>query len=374
MKSRCYTEIESLEELCQLLKTERVIDHCALQNIDFREVESVGECRFTDTLFIGCTLTEELRGAMGEGCITIPKLPVPYDIFPTRLYDAESLYKGYDPETDSGFEECYDSRIYKNYISNGKCAKDICRTLARSLHDHSISDSLHELIEKYDPRKVVAIMGGHAMLRTDREYLKIARISKQLSEKGFLMCSGGGPGAMEATHIGAWMASRSDQELTEAVDMLSSAPDFKSKGWLQSSFKVIRRFPREKRYCSLGIPTWFYGHEPATPFASHIAKYFDNSIREDELLAIAKGGVIYSPGSAGTMQEIFQDAAQNHYLTHGLSSPMIFLGEKYWQEQMPAYTLLKNLLEGDRYRNLILSITDDEQCVVRSIESFSCSE
>ena len=40
------------------------------------------------------------------------------------------------------------------------------------------------------------------------------------------------------------------------------------------------------------------------------------------LLAIAKHGVIYAPGSAGTIQEIFQDAAQNHYSSFGPPSPM----------------------------------------------------
>ena len=38
---------------------------------------------------------------------------------------------------------------------------------------------------------------------------------------------------------------------------------------------------------SLGVPTWFYGHEPTNLFATHVAKYFANSIREDGLLAIA---------------------------------------------------------------------------------------
>jgi predicted Rossmann-fold nucleotide-binding protein len=129
-------------------------------------------------------------------------------------------------------------------------------------------------------------------------------------------------------------------------------------------------FPRREDSCSLGIPTWFYGHEPATPFASHIAKYFDNSVREDGLLAIAKGGVIYTPGSAGTMQEIFQDAAQNHYETFGFASPMVFFGEEYWRKQVPVYELLSHLQEQGRYRNLILSITDDIESVVEHILSF----
>ena len=51
---------------------------------------------------------------------------------------------------------------------------------------------------------------------------------------------------------------------------------------------------------SLAVPTWFYGHEPSNLFASHIAKYFSNSIREDTLLAVALYGIVFAPGSAGT--------------------------------------------------------------------------
>ena len=87
--------------------------------------------------------------------------------------------------------------------------------------------------------------------------------------------------------------------------------------------QVRERFPQD-RYESVGIPTWLYGHEPATPLATRITKYFDNSIREDGILTLAKGGIIYTPGSAGTLQEIFQDAVQNHYLSFGYASPMVF--------------------------------------------------
>jgi hypothetical protein len=55
---------------------------------------------------------------------------------------------------------------------------------------------------------------------------------------------------------------------------------------------------------------------------------FSNSIREDGLLAISLYGVIYAPGSAGTTQEIFMDATQNHYGSFGYYSPMVFLGAK----------------------------------------------
>jgi predicted Rossmann-fold nucleotide-binding protein len=135
----------------------------------------------------------------------------------------------------------------------------------------------------------------------------------------------------------------------------------------------MSRFPGPQ-YRSLGVPTWLYGHEPATPFASHIAKYFDNSTREDSILTIAKGGVIYSPGSAGTMQEIFQDAVQNHYLSFGYASPMIFLGEDYWKEEMPVYKLMEHLVDKGKYKNLLLHITDSPEKTIEIISEFRSGE
>ena len=128
-------------------------------------------------------------------------------------------------------------------------------------------------------------------------------------------------------------------------------------------------FP-DPRYVSLGVPTWLYGHEPATPFATHIAKYFDNSTREDTILTMSKGGVIFSPGSAGTMQEIFQDAVQNHYLSFGYASPMIFLGKDFWTEEMPVYRLMQYLIDKGKYNNLKLSLTDSINETVRIISRF----
>ena len=80
-----------------------------------------------------------------------------------------------------------------------------------------------------------------------------------------------------------------------------------------------------------------YGWEPTTVFAADIGKYFQNSIREDGLLAAATHGIVFAEGSAGTLQEVFQDAAQNFYRSFpappeagsGIFSPMVFLGD-YW--------------------------------------------
>ena len=135
----------------------------------------------------------------------------------------------------------------------------------------------------------------------------------------------------------------------------------------------MRQYPQDN-YKSLGVPTWLYGHEPATPFATHIAKYFDNSIREDGILTIAKGGIVYTPGSAGTMQEIFQDATQNHYESFGYASPMIFMGKDFWTDEIPVYPLLQSLMKKGRYRNLILTLTDDEDEMVEALRQFRHAE
>ncbi|MDO4757701.1 MAG: hypothetical protein Q4A18_00375 [Rikenellaceae bacterium] len=363
-----YREIESREAWEELLALGGTLRHYAFQAIRFDD--RAAACRFTDCLFFGCRIPESMRDVMEEDCFVFPAIPRPFKVFPPALYDADSLYSGYDPTDERTFEDCYDTRVYRHYIESGKQATCVSETLSRTLHDHAISRSLHELLAAYDERQVVAIMGGHALSRTDYMFLKVARISKHLAEAGCLMMSGGGPGAMEATHLGAWFAGRSDEELMMAVDELSVAPSFRDEGWLASAFKVRRRYPRLTEVESVGIPTWFYGHEPATPFATHIAKYFDNSIREDGLLALAKGGVIFSPGSAGTMQEIFQDAAQNHYKTFGFASPMVFLDSEYWTRQIPAYPLLDTMMERGRYKNLQLSLTDDESFVIDTILNF----
>ena len=179
---------------------------------------------------------------------------------------------------------------------------------------------------------------------------------------------------MEATHLGAWLAGRTLDEVDDALLMLTPYPSFHDEGWLSSAFNVMERYPQQqKQYVSLGIPTWLYGHEPSTPFASHIAKFFDNSIREDAILTLPYGGIVYTPGSAGTMQEIFQDAVQNHYVSVGLTSPMIFVGCDFWTNQMPVYPMLKNLMQTGMYKNLILALTDDLDEVVQELQRFQDS-
>ncbi|MDO4993951.1 MAG: hypothetical protein Q4E32_02985 [Bacteroidales bacterium] len=301
---------------------------------------------------------------------------VPYDVTRHTLYCAADLYQGYDPNQPETFHTCHDSRVYQHFLSTGKQLPDVAESLARTLHDHGIHAALTDFLLQHNPLRCVGIMGGHALLRTDPMYRAIVLISKRLTEQGFLMLSGGGPGAMEATHLGAWLAGRSQADTDDALQMLQPYPSFHDDGWLSSAFRVMQKYPLARlqstnyKFESLGIPTWLYGHEPSTPFATHIAKFFENSIREDSILTLAFGGLIYAPGSAGTMQEIFQEAVQNHYLSFGFSSPMIFLGRQYWTEEMPAYTFLTHLVETGKYKNLLLTLSDDTEDIINTLLEF----
>ena len=95
---------------------------------------------------------------------------------------------------------------------------------------------------------------------------------------------------MEAANAGAWLADYGADEIATALQMLAEAPDaiHQRTGWARTALMVKERFPSGRQ--SLGVPTWFYGHEPPNPFASHIAKYFSNATREDGLLARSNAG------------------------------------------------------------------------------------
>ena len=292
---------------------------------------------------------------------------VPFNVTPPGLYCAPSLYG--EMMKDCQCKCCYDMEVYQHFLSKGKHTDDEMEMLARALHDFAIGHYLDEFLNGYDPRQVVGVMGGHGVLRTSDEYRQGGELSKELTERETLMVTGGGPGVMEATHLGAWMAGRPMAEVDEALKILSEAPGFKDEGWLLTAFEVIRRYPQE-RYHSLGIPTWLYGHEPSAAFATDIAKYFDNSIRENTILTVAFGGIVFTPGSAGTMQEVFQEAVQNHYLSFGYASPMVFLGRKFWTEDIPVYPFLEQMMQEGRYKNLQLKLTDSSHEVVEELLRF----
>lgn len=193
---------------------------------------------------------------------------------------------------------------------------------------------------------------------------------------------------MEATHLGALLAPAADGRLDAALADLGHQPNFPDTsglvapggrvdeqvlaelhGWQAPAFRILDGLEQAQRGDSLAIPTWFYGHEPPTPFASHIAKYFSNPLREDGLLSIAVDGIVYAPGGAGTVQEVFQDAAQNVYrVVDGRFSPMAFLDlDGCWSRRLPVVPLLRELFcPADFNRSVFVST--DPQSILAFLE------
>ncbi len=370
-KQQNYLEIRTQEQCDALFRqpVEIPIDRVAFHNVTLPK-EALNH-KFHGCIFLACKMPHGLKRKFTDSLV-FPDMGVLFR-FKSTLYTAESLYEGYKMGQPETIKTCYDGLIYQRYLEQGKRATDVKETLGRTLHDHSISSALHEFLSLYAEKDVVGVMGGHGISRLAKQYADVARISKRLTEEGKLMISGGGPGAMEATHLGAWMAGHPEEELEQALQLLRTAPEFTDPMWLDTAFQVRMKFT-QKRYKSVGIPTWLYGHEPATPLATHIAKYFDNSIREDGILSLARGGVIYTPGSAGTLQEIFQDAVQNHYLSFGYASPMVFYDSTYWRQEVPVFPLIEELIEKGKYQNLIVSLRDTIKEICDDILLFSPSD
>ncbi|MFV0392167.1 MAG: LOG family protein [Paludibacteraceae bacterium] len=360
-------KIKSQEILLDVVKKGR-LDNLAFQMLDLNDVEDqLLQIPVSNCLFLDCAMSDQLNKYLRNENYLFPKLNVPFSIYPSGLYNRDSLYNGYDYNNPESYFSTPDRIVYDYYKKKGGAeTRDIKETLARSLHDHSIYDAKRDFLTGYDERKIVAIMGGHKLRRDDGLFLQIAQLAKKLTEKGYLITTGGGPGAMEAAHLGAWLAGKTDSKLQDAVNILSPAPIFSHPDWLKTAFIVLEKYP-ETNFHSLGIPTWLYGHELSTPFATHIAKLFENSLREEGLLAIAKGGVIFSPGSAGTLQEIFMDLAQNHYESYGFASPMLFLGKKYWTEDYPVFSLIKRLIDAEKLNKIDLNIYDSNENIIHHL-------
>lgn len=323
--------IDSISMFESRLDTEKTFRKIAFQSVDFTPLgDRLSTIEFEECLFLGCRLPNQLGCRLiDNNNLVFPDITgLPFQPFRNNLYDRHTLFKGFDPATPVSYQETPDNRIYQYWLDTGRFSPGSIRdSLARRLHDHSITDALHDFIAQWGSKdRLVAIMGGHSLARDSEDYRKAAHIARELTRQNYLMLSGGGPGAMEATHLGACFAAYSEKDLLKAIGILSEAPVFRDTRWLSKAFEVIERFklndPQKNPYSSVGIPTWHYGHEPPTPFASHIAKYFDNSVREEGLLAVARGGVIFTPGGPGTIQEIFQEACQNHYNSYGNISPM----------------------------------------------------
>jgi predicted Rossmann-fold nucleotide-binding protein len=259
--------------------------------------------------------------------VIVPDAPGPLPFVPLRehLYSQDELTRRTaGPEGPTLDEEV---GAWFHGIGHG-----VDFAVVRALHDATIDVALARHLVG---RSVVGVMGGHADARGSDRYVAVTRLGRTLSRSGFHVATGGGPGLMEAANLGAWFAPAPDADLDAALELLDAAPSYEHDpvAYVDVARAVRERWPVGGD--SLGVPTWVYAEEPTSAFCTHIAKYFTNSIREDGLLALARSAVVYTPGGAGTAQEIFTDAAQNTNTLYEVRSPMVFLGRDFYERDEP---------------------------------------
>jgi predicted Rossmann-fold nucleotide-binding protein len=274
---------------------------------------------------------------------------------PRLLYSAQDLLGGFNPWDPMGYALSQDFAIYREFVANGgPLPASLAIRAAQAEHDAAIADALRIFLKTVQ-RPLVGIMGGHSLARNHPTYKAIAYLARDLAREHFLLVTGGGPGVMEAAHLGvAFSSFDTVGPLDEAIGLMGKAPNApalddlfaddwtirkdkleaiaQARDWLKVALEVRAKAPAIVPV-SLAIPTWLYGAEPTMPFATHYAKYFQNSLREEALVNNSRAGIIYGRGGGGTLREIFQDVERNYYAkTLDEITPMIFFdGDGFWQ-------------------------------------------
>lgn len=362
-----YPTIRKVDSFHEFISQEYSLENLCIVDIDFTDINfdiNWDALQIGNTTFLGCTFDESsLQKLYIKGAMIFPKKStLPYNPYRTSMYDFKELNR-----LNNG--ESVDLAIY-NHFSCYRHTNSMEENLWQRIHDHAIDTNLNEYITTgangHKEKKIVGIMGGHSVARNSREFLDCALLCQKLTKAGYFIVTGGGPGIMEAANMGAYFGAYSLEELMKGIQFLSKAPKYSDKHFSELAIELREKF--SKGYESLAIPTWFYGHEPSNVFSSHIAKYFSNSIREDTLLAISLHGVIFCPGSAGTIQEIFADAAQNHYSTYKWISPMIFYGTEHYSEKLPVKPLILALSSDKKYANSIY-FSDENDDIIAFLKS-----
>jgi predicted Rossmann-fold nucleotide-binding protein len=307
-----------------------------LRGLDLTERSGVlADCHVAGATFLGCTFAAgDAARAEAGGALVLPEIPdVPVDPYRERLYSPADLYD------TPAYADSVDARAY----AWSQQSEDPEALLAQALHDHAVDVALEEALAGWRrTRRVVGVMGGHALQRDNETYADAARLGRALGA-AHVVATGGGPGAMEAANLGAWSSPLDPGVLDQTLAELARVPSYRPSigAWAEVALGWRERFPDGGE--SLGIPTWHYGHEPPNVFASAIAKYFRNATREAILLEVCDGGIVFLPGAAGTVQEVFQDACENYYADESAVAPMVLVGRTYWTETLPVWPLLRAL-------------------------------
>lgn len=184
-----------------------------------------------------------------------------------------------------------------------------------------------EFMPEYQPS--VTIFGSAKVKEGDYYYEKARELGKTLSEKGFTVVTGGGPGIMEAANRGA----------------------FESGG---ISIGLNIRLPKEQK---------------PNPYLTHTLNFHYFFARKVMLVKYATA-FIFFPGGYGTLDELFETLTLIQ--TQKLKPfPVIMFGKEYWEGLQK--WLMDCVVESgyiDREDLSIFTITDSIDQTIDIVEKF----
>jgi predicted Rossmann-fold nucleotide-binding protein len=257
------------------------------------------------------------------------------------LYTVDELMTGYRSDAPM---QSLDARLAAHVKACGIPPDDVDEAIAQVLHDQGVDQAMRAYVAACvaNGRHVGGVMGASSMPRDASAYRLAAETARALSEAGFLVATGGGLGIMEAGNLGAYFAGRPLEELHAAIDELKRCPNYPGHEaeYIDGARLITAR--QAAGAPSLAVATWRYEEEPITQFATHIAKLFQNSVREEGLLSIADAGIAYFDGGFGTLREIFQDLAQNGAAEPAQQMAMVFVDADAYGERGSPFHLARS--------------------------------
>ncbi|MFW5474446.1 LOG family protein [Knoellia sp. CPCC 206450] len=352
-------EIETLGDLDAALSSGAPLAGLRIQDLDLtgHEDQLLARTDLEALVVLGGRLSPALDAHLRlHGALVFPTDPhAPVNPYRATLYQPHELYDGL---AERGYEQTPDALAY-HWSRDATLHHDVFVSLLRAIHDDSVSDALTEFL---GGSPVVGVMGGHALSRDGDAYAGAARLGHRLATAGLVVATGGGPGAMEAANLGALCPN--EEVLRDTLGRLAGIPSFRPSidDWagiaLRVHDEVLRQPVADSRVRSIGIPTWFYGHEPPNVFCNGIAKYFSNAVREDGLLARSTAGLVVLHGAAGTVQEIFQSVTPLYYAeAERTLPPLVLVGVEHWSRDVPVWHAIE-ALGRDRGLGQVVHLVD----------------
>ena len=182
----------------------------------------------------------------------------------------------------------------------------------------------HIALTQHQP--IVSIFGSARLPPTSPEYILATQVAKRLSDEGFSILSGGGPGIMEAANKGAF----------------------------------------EGKSQSIGLNIVLPHEQHPNPY-QHLSMKFENFASRKATFVQHSMAFIVFAGGFGTLDELFDTLSQMQ-TKKIMSRPIILVGHDFWQgllDWIEAQLVARGLIRAEDMQ--LLTIMDNTEAIVERI-------